>query len=166
MAVSTAVRRYYAERIVARTTRDRPAWNFRPLGEPPTGYASVEGCRGGGKNVLEVFLLGEGGRVKDLRVACGLCNPAMYVAADLVADWARGRPMDEILALDPLDLAALGPFFDRLGGPGRPDDLREKLQYAILTLRRAIHAHRGEAAPPLPLVAEPREVDLDDEDAE
>ena len=35
----------------------------------------------------------------DLRASCGLCNPAMYVAVDILVDWARGRGFDEILAI-------------------------------------------------------------------
>lgn len=157
MAVSAAVRRYYAERIFAQTTRDEAPPNFRPLEVAPTGFATVEGCRGGGKNLLEVSLRGEGGRVLDVRMSCGLCNPAMYVAADLVADWARGRGLGEILALNALDREALGPFFEALGGPGRPDDAREKLQYVLLALQRAVRDHEGLPQVPLPEIEEPAE---------
>ena len=164
MAVSTAVRTYYAEKIFALSGRDEAPPNFRPLEVAATGRFTVEGCRGGGKNILEIQLVGEGGRVADLRLACGLCNPAMYACSDIVADWARGRGLDEILALDPLDVEALAPFFARLGGPGRPDDAREKFQYVLLALQRAVHDHRGEAAPALPEIPEHTGRDLDDDD--
>ena len=164
MAVSTAVRTYYAERIFARSGRDEPPPNFRPLDAEPTGRFTVEGCRGGGKNILEIQLVGAEGRVADLRLSCGLCNPAMYACADVVADWARGRALDEILALDPLDVAQLAPFFARLGGPGRPDDAREKFQYVLLALQRAVLDHRGESPPPMPEIPEATGRDLDDDD--
>jgi hypothetical protein len=165
MAVSTAVRTYYAERIFARSTRETAPPNFRPLEGEPTGRATVEGCRGGGKNILEVHVRGFGTRIEDVRVSCGLCNPAMYACADVVADWGRGRETAEILAVDPLDVAQLVPFWDRLGGPGRPDDAREKFQYAILALQRAVLDHLGEEAPTLPEVPEHEERDwAEDED--
>jgi len=141
VAVSPAVRRYYATRIFARTTATEPPPNFRPLDIEPTGRATVEGCRGGGKNVLEIFLVGAGGRVTGIRAACGLCNPAMMVAADLVVDWARGRALDEILALDPRTPGALDPFFERLEAPEGPDDAREKLTYALLAVHGAVRDH-------------------------
>ena len=164
MAVSTAVRTYYAERIFARSGRDEAPPNFRPLEVAPTGRFTVEGCRGGGKNVLEIQLLGADDRVADIRMLCGLCNPAMYACSDVVADWARGRGFDEILALDPLDVAGLAPFFQRLGGPGRPDDAREKFQYVLLALQRTVLHHRGEDVPPMPEIPEPTGGDLDDDD--
>ena len=160
MAVSTPVRRYYAERIFARTTREQGPPNFRPLDLEPTGVATVEGCRGGGKNILEVFLVAEAERVRAIWVACGLCNPAMLVAADLVVDWARGRALDDILATDATDPAALGPFFEALGGGEEPDDAREKLQYALLAVQHAVLDHRGQSAPPLPPIRP-----LEDDDA-
>jgi len=83
MAISRPVHRYYAERIFARTSRDEAPPNFRPLERPHSGMATVEGCRGGGKNIVEVFLVVEAGQVRDVRVSCGLCNPAMYVAMDV-----------------------------------------------------------------------------------
>lgn len=164
MAVSTPVRIYYAERIFAQSGRDQAPPNFRPLDVTPTGRFTVEGCRGGGKNILEIQLVADAERVLDLRLACGLCNPAMYVGADVVADWARGRSLDEIQSLDPLDVPSLAPFFERLGGPGRPDDAREKFQYVLLALQRAVLDHRGEPAPPMPEIAEQTGRDLDDED--
>jgi len=163
VAVSPAVRTYYAERIFARSGRDEAPPNFRPLEVPATGRFTVEGCRGGGKNVLEIALVGEGVTVRDLRLSCGLCNPAMYACADVVADWARGRAIDGILALDPLDVTALAPLFERLGGPGRPDDAREKFQYVLLALQRAVLDHLGEAVPPMPEIPEHADRDLDDE---
>lgn len=157
MAVSHAVRDYYARRIFARTSRTTVPPNFRPLEAPATGRSVVEGCRGGGKNILEVRLVAARGKIKDLRVSCGLCNPAMMVAADIVADWARGQVLDDVLAVDPLDPVHLGPLFERLGGAGRPDDAREKFQYAVLGVQSAIRDHRGEPQPPLPRIAEPGE---------
>ena len=61
-------------------------------------------------------------------------------------------------------MASLGPFFARLGGPGRPDDAREKFQYVLLALQRAVLDHRGEASPPLPEIPEHTGRDLDDDD--
>jgi hypothetical protein len=165
MAVSPAVRRYYAERIFAATTRDLPPPNFRARDDAPAGRAVVEGCRGGGKNLLEVRVWTEGGRIADVRLSCGLCNPAMYAAADVVAEWARGGDVEGVLATDPLEGASLEPLWERLGGPGRPDDAREKFQYALLALQRALLDARGEVAPPLPRVPEPAGRDgIDDDD--
>jgi hypothetical protein len=164
VAVSQAVRRYYAERIFVRQGRDHALPNFTPLEVPWTGRATVEGCRGGGKNVAEFHLLGVDGRVADLRVSCGLCNPAMMAAADIVVAWARGRSFEEVLAPDPRDVAALRPFFDALGGPGRPDDAREKFQYALHGVQNAVRDHRGEATLPLPAFDEPGDRDWAAED--
>lgn len=150
MAVSPAVRRYYAERIFAQTTREQGPPNFRPLDRRPTGVATVEGCRGGGKNILEVFIVVCEDRVEAIWVACGLCNPAMLVAADIVVEWARGRSTSSILELDPLREDALAPFFLPLGDDERPDDAREKLQYALVALQHAVLNDRGERTPPLP----------------
>ena len=166
MAVSTAVRTYYAERIFARSRRDEAPPNFRPLDDEPTGRATVEGCRGGGKNILEVFVRGEGETIHDVRLACGLCNPAMYACADIVADWARGKAADAILGVDPLVIEQLVPFWDALGGPGRPDDAREKFQYALLALQRAVLDHLGREAPPLPEIPEHVERDWAEDDEE
>ncbi|MCC7138682.1 MAG: hypothetical protein IT460_09685 [Planctomycetes bacterium] len=153
MAVSAPVRSHYARRIFAETGRDRLPRNFRPLEAPATGRSTVEGCAGGGKNILELSVLGDGDRIVDVRAACGLCNPAMYVAADLVCEWARGLGVAEVLALDPLAPATLAPLFAALGAS--PDDAREKLQYALLALGNALRAHRGERPAPLPRVAPP-----------
>jgi hypothetical protein len=163
MPVSAAVRKYYAERIFARSGRDKAPPNFVPLSGAPTGFSSVEGCRGGGKNILEVALVGDADKVVDLRLSCGLCNPAMYACADVVAEWARGRACGEILAVDPFDLAQLGPFFAALGGPGRPDDAREKFQYALLAVQNAVRTHRKESPKPVPEIPPPTERDWDRE---
>src|SRR5947207_14825217 len=114
MAVSAPVRAYYTQHIVAQSGRGRVPSNFRPLETPATGKSSVEGCAGGGKNILEVFLVGQDERIVDLRASCGLCNPAMYAAADIVCEWGRGRGFSETLALDPLDPRSLDPLFARL----------------------------------------------------
>ena len=159
MAVSPAVRQYYAKNIFAKSGRDSVPPNFAPLEGPHTGFSSVEGCRGGGKNVLEVALVGEGDAVKDVRMSCGLCNPAMYVSADVVAEWGRGRSFDEILAIDPFDVAQLDPLFAVLGGPTKPDDAREKFQYALIGLQNAVRNHRGEAAPELLEIEAPTDKD-------
>jgi hypothetical protein len=153
MGVSAAVRAYYAERIFKQSGRDRVPPNFRPLEAEPTGTSTVEGCAGGGKNILEIALLGRDDRVEDVRASCGLCNPAMYAAADVLCDWGRGRPFDEVLAADPLEPASLEPFFRALGAEGRPDDAREKFQYALVALQNAVRSHLHEpipAAPPIP----------------
>jgi hypothetical protein len=105
------------------------------------------------------------GRIDDVRASCGLCNPAMYVAADLVCDGARGRTADEVLALDVLAPASLDACFAALaaagGGGGRPDDAREKLQYALLALQQALRVARGEPVPRPPAVPPPRDTDED-----
>ena len=164
MRVSAPIRRYYAERIFALTTREHAPPNFTPLDVPHTGMSTVEGCRGGGKNIAEVFLLAADDRVADIRVSCGLCNPAMYVACDVLVDWARGRALDDILALDAESVETLGPFFEALGGPGRPDDAREKFQYALVAVQSAVRDHRGEAPLVTPVFADPTEKDWDDDD--
>jgi hypothetical protein len=150
VSISTAVRRYYAERIYARTDRAGVPPNFRLRDDAPTGIATVEGCRGGGKNILEIRLYATDRAVEDVRLSCGLCNPAMMAAADIVADWARGRTLDAILGLDATSPAALAPFFEQLGGPGEPADAREKFQYALLAVQNAVRDHRGEPTIPVP----------------
>lgn len=159
MAVSPAVRRWYAERIFAHMGRDKAPANFRPLGVAAHGLSTVEGCRGGGKNILEVQVLVEQGRLGDVRASCGLCNPAMYVGVDLVLDWARGQAAEALLALDPLDLATLDPLYARLGGPGKPDDAREKLQYALVALQAALRQALGQPAVPTPDIEPPTDRD-------
>lgn len=180
MAVSQAVRRYYAERIFANMGRDKVPANFRPLDVPAHGLSTVEGCRGGGKNILEVTVLVEqpagrgpggpgggapeprrGGRLLDLRLSCGLCNPAMYACADVVVEGVRGRPVDEVLALDPLRIESLAPFFARLGGPGRPDDAREKFQYTLVAVQNALRAALGRPPVPPPPIDGPTDRDWD-----
>jgi hypothetical protein len=154
VAVSDEVRRYYAERIFARMGSGGAPPNFRPLERPATGCWTVEGCRGGGKNMTEFRVRVEDGRVADVRVSCNLCNPAMYVAADIVVDWARGRGLEEILAPEATAPGALEPFFAALGG-GRPDDAREKFQYALVGIQNAVRDHRGEPAVPPPAFEPP-----------
>ena len=167
MAVSNEVRRYYAEQIFAHMGRDRAPARFVPLEEPATGRATVEGCLGGGKNITEFTVIVADGVVRDARVACGLCNPAMYVAADIVVAWARGRPEAEVLAPEPRDVAQLAPFFEALGGPAWPDDAREKFQYALAGVQNAVRDHRGEDAVPVPEFDEPTARDwADPEDDE
>jgi hypothetical protein len=150
VAVSEAVRRYYATRIFAQSGRGHAPPNFRPLEGEASGFSTVEGCRGGGKNILEVFVRGDAERLEDLRLSCGLCNPAMYACADVVADWARGRTWAEILDLDASDPTAWDDLWEALGGPGRPDDAREKFQYVLRALKDAVRNHLGQ--PPLPPV--------------
>ncbi|MFM8385278.1 MAG: hypothetical protein ACKOCB_00455 [Planctomycetia bacterium] len=159
MAVSPAVRRYYAERIFAHMGRDKAPANFRPLGVPAHGMSTVEGCRGGGKNILEVQVLVEQGRLADLRASCGLCNPAMYVGVDVVLEWARGQQVAALLALDPLAMAALEPLYARLGGPGKPDDAREKMQYALVAVQAALRKALGQAAVATPGIEPPTDRD-------
>lgn len=162
MAVSDAVRRRYATRIFAQTTREAPPPNFRPMDGAATGRATVEGCRGGGKNILELFVRGDDDGVLDLYAACGLCNPAMMVAVDLVVDWARGRTWKEILALDVLDLAATAAILAPLGaGDAPPADALEKVRYALVALRHAASDHLGRPPPAEPPIPEP--ADADDE---
>jgi hypothetical protein len=148
MAVSQAVRRYYAEKIFANMGRDKVPANFRPLATPAHGLATVEGCRGGGKNILEVSVQVEAGRLKDARISCGLCNPAMYVGADVVIEWARGQALEALLSVDGFAIPALAPLFTRLGGPGQPDDAREKFQYTLVALQNAIRTAQGVACVP------------------
>ncbi len=159
MAISTAVRRYYAEKIYAQTSRTGAPPNFRPRDDEPAGRSTVEGCRGGGKNILEIRLYGTEQTVEDVRLSCGLCNPAMMAAADIAAEWARGRGPEEILRVDAMSVPALEPFFERLGGPGEPDDAREKFQYVLMALQNAVRDSRGEPAIPIPEMREPGERD-------
>ena len=164
MAVSEAVRAYYAEKIFKQSGRGRVPTNFRFHEIAATGKASVEGCAGGGKNILEVFVVGEADRVKDVRVSCGLCNPAMYAAADVLCDWARGRTLDEVMAIDPFHVPSLAPLFQALCGAGRPDDAREKFQYSLIALQNAVRAHRKQPIPPTPKVPEATARDAADPD--
>jgi hypothetical protein len=162
MAVSPSVRAYYTKNIFLQSGRDKVPKNFRPLEGTMTGKAFVEGCAGGGKNILEIYVAGDAECVKDVRASCGLCNPAMYAAADVVCEWARGKRFDEVMGTDPLKPVSLDPLFAILGGEGRPDDAREKLQYALLALQNAVRSSRGETCPPLPRVAPPKGESDDD----
>jgi hypothetical protein len=161
MAVSAPVRAYYTKHIFLESGRDRIPKNFRPLDVPATGKSSVEGCAGGGKNILEVFLVGLDERIVELRASCGLCNPAMYAAADIVCEWGRGLAFPDVLAIDVTDPRALDPLFARLctsvgsAADDRPEDAREKFQYCLVALQNAIRVHRGEPVPPLPKIAPP-----------
>jgi hypothetical protein len=155
MAVSEAVRAYYTKHVFLESGRGKVPKNFRPLEAPATGKASVEGCAGGGKNILEIAIAGEAGRVHDVRASCGLCNPAMYAAADVLCEWARGKAFDEVLGVDPAAATSLDPFFEALGGPERPEDAREKFQYALVAVQNAVRSHLGEAPAPLPRIARP-----------
>jgi hypothetical protein len=155
VAVSSPVRRYYAEHIFPKMGRTRVPPNFAPLDVEATGFATVEGCRARGKNILEVGLVGTPDRVEDIRMGCGLCNPAMYVAADIVADWARGRLFEEILARSPLDTRSLEPFFEALSPGARPEDAREKFQYVLFAVQNAVRDHVGLAPEPEPDIPEP-----------
>jgi hypothetical protein len=157
MAISAPVLAYYRERVWAESGRDRVPKNFRPLEGGASGRSVVEGCVGGGKNVLELRVRVEAGRIADVRASCGLCNPAMYVAADVVCEWARGRAASEAAGLDPLDPRSLDDLFSRLGTPGRPEDAREKFQYALVALQNALRSARGEAIPPVPAIPPPSE---------
>ena len=157
MAVSAPVRQYYAERIFAQMGRDRVPANFAPLEGERTGFATVEGCRARGKNILEVSLRAADGVVADIRMGCGLCNPAMYVAADIGADWARGRSLEAILVEDPLRPDTLDPFFEALGGSARPEDAREKFQYVLFAVQNAVRDSLGVAPEPEPDIPEPAE---------
>ncbi|MGE0193918.1 MAG: hypothetical protein AB7T63_17975 [Planctomycetota bacterium] len=150
MTISHAVRRHYAERIFAVGGRGEVPEAFRPLAGEPTGRSTVEGCRGGGKNVLEVRLRVADGRVEGISMGCNLCNPAMYVAADILGRWARGRSADAILALDPFAEAALDPWFEALGAPDRPADAAEKFRYTLWAVQNALRDDRGEAPRPTP----------------
>ncbi len=161
MAVSAPVRAYYTKHIFLQSSRTSVPKNFRPLDVPATGKSSVEGCAGGGKNILEVFLLAKDDCINDLRASCGLCNPAMYAAADILCEWSRGKTFADAMALDPLDVSDLAPLYALLGGPGRPDDAREKFQYVIVALQNAIRAHRNEPLPPTPTIEPPTDRDLD-----
>src|SRR5436190_2034917 len=104
MAVSAPVRAYYTKHIFLQSGREKVPKNFRPLEGPVTGKSSVEGCAGGGKNILEVYVSASA-RVDDVKASCGLCNPAMYAAADVLCEWARGKTCADLLALDPLSPA-------------------------------------------------------------
>jgi hypothetical protein len=83
----------------------------------------------------------------------------MYAGADVVAEWARGRTFDEVLAADPASPATLDPFFGALGGPGKPDDAREKFQYALVAVQNAVCDHLKRPAIPVPDFAEPTDRD-------
>jgi hypothetical protein len=72
----------------------------------------------------------------------------MMAAADLALDWARGRDMAEILALDPEAPSSLAPILAPLAGDEPPpEDALEKAAYALLALQDAVRDHGGGAAP-------------------
>jgi len=166
VSVSPAVRRYYAAEIFAKTGRDRAPPNFQPLTGEVTGRSEVDGCRGGGKNILGVSIRGEGrdasGRIQEIRSSCGLCNPAMYAAADILCNWARGRCLQDVLDVDGTEIGQLAPFFEALGGPGRPDDAREKFQYVLHAVQNAVRNHLGRDLEPPGTIDEPTDRDWDD----
>ena len=150
MAVSPPVRAYYTKHIFLQSGRDKVPKNFRPLEGPLTGKSSVEGCAGGGKNILEVFVSTRDERVADVRASCGLCNPAMYAAADVLCEWARGKGVRDVMGADCFSPAALDPFFAALGCADRPDDAREKFQYGLFAIQNAIRAACGQPILPAP----------------
>lgn len=164
MPISRPVLAHYRDRIFAKMGRDRVPPNFEPRDDEPDGFSTVDGCRARGKNILELSLwfepghAGEDARVADVRVGCGLCNPAMYVAADLLADFARGQAAGALLALDPLAPATLDPLFAALAPEdeaARPEDAREKFQYGLIALQNAVRSALGRAPLEVPEVAEP-----------
>ncbi len=150
MTLSTAVRRYYAERIFAAGGRGEVPWAFRPLDGPATGCAVVEGCRGGGRNVLEVRLRVANDLIEAISMGCNLCNPAMMVAADVLAAWARGRDVASVLAADPFADATLDPWFAAIEADDRPADAVEKFRYTLWAVQNALRDDRGETPRPPP----------------
>ena len=158
MKTSAAVRRYYAEQIFAKSGPDGIPAPFRPLGVPHTGRATVEGCRGGGKNILEVRLAVHAERVAAVHMSCNLCNPAMMVAASIIGLWAPGVALSDLLALDPESADDAAPWFDVLGTPDAAD-ASEKFAYTLQALQEAVQDHLAresadEAAPPSQSMAE------------
>jgi hypothetical protein len=83
----------------------------------------------------------------------------MDAGADVVAEWAKGRTFDEVLALDPREVARLEPFFRALGGPGKPDDAREKFQYAVAAVQNAVRDHLKRPPVEVPSFEEPTDKD-------
>lgn len=170
MRLSPAVRRWYGERIFARGAKGQLPEAFRPLEGKLTGRSVVEGCRGGGRNVLEVRLRVADGRIEAIQMACNLCSPAMYVAADIVGGWARRREAAEVLLLDVHGEGTLTPLFDVLGAPERPADAGEKFRYALWAVQNALRNDRGEPSRPAPdfeaAGEDPVGPDRDDEEIE
>ena len=148
MTVSEAVRRYYASEIFGAMTRDAAPPNFRPFDERVTGASSIKGCRGEGRDLLTIELHEAEGVLRRVRAACGLCGPAMMVAADVVVRFARGQAGNAMRSLDPLGDAALEPLFELLGDEEHAEDAREKFQYALAALQNAARDSQG--LPPLP----------------
>ncbi len=155
MSISDAVRRYYATEIFGAMTRDAAPPNFRPFSEPITGSSTIKGCRGEGRDLLTIEVHEAGGVLDRVRASCGLCGPAMMVAADVVVRFASGQNADETRALDPLAAEALLPLFDLLGDEGHAEDAREKFQYALAALQNAARDSSGLPPLPTPDVAPP-----------
>ena len=148
--LSAAVRRWYGERIFGPGGRGEVPQVFRPLAGAMTGRAVVEGCRGGGRNILEVRLRVAAGRIEALQMACNLCSPPMVVAADILGSWVLGREAEEILGLDAGAEGTLTPWFDVLGAPERPADAGEKFRYVLWAVQNALRQDRGEPSRPVP----------------
>ena len=101
--------------------------------------------------------------IREVRLSCGLCNPAMYVAADILADvgagacrWGRssrrGRP-SEIADLELRSSRALG-------GPGPAGRREGKVPVRpVPRYRNAVRDHQG--APPAIPVTGVRRADLE-----
>jgi len=164
LPISRPVLAYYRDRIFAKMGRDRVPPNFEPRADTPDGFSTVDGCRARGKNILELSIwltaghAGEEAQIADVRVGCGLCNPAMYVASDLLADFARGQTAGVLLALDPLAPSTLDPLFAALAPEDdeeRPEDAREKFQYGLIALQNAVRSAVGHAPVEVPEIAEP-----------
>ena len=86
-------------------------------------------------------------------------QPGDVRGADVAVEWARGQAVEELLAVDPFAIAQLDPLFARLGGPGKPDDAREKFQYSIVALQNAVRVAGGQPTVPPPAIDGPTEKD-------
>lgn len=153
------MRRWYAERIFGPGGRGELPPAFRPLERPATGRATVEGCRGGGKNILEVRLLVDEGRVAGVSLSCNLCNPAMLVAADIVGRWLLGRVAEEVRGLDARARETLAPWFAVLEAPDEPSDAAAKFRYALAAVQNALRDDLGWEPLPIPDYDEAEEED-------
>jgi hypothetical protein len=76
-----------------------------------------------------------------------------------VIEWARGQAVEALLGLNALDIAALTPLFAKLGGPGQPDDAREKFQYTLVALQNALRVAQGKPSVPPPPIEGPSDKD-------
>lgn len=145
-AIPKRIRDYFVEHIFGAGTHDRLPPNFRRLDSEVSGRWRVDGCPVPGQNLVHIEVLTAAGRIVDVRVPCERCDPFMFVAADLAANWARGRDVQAVLATDTRAavrdvMAPLGRFFRS------PREFTLRCERMVSGLRLALTTGRSTSPP-------------------